>query len=174
VTSLLEFLATCNSVRNFTRQPVPDEQIDQILDVARWTGSARNRQPWRFLSVTDREVQHCLSQLGQYAHHLADAPLVLVLLSADNAQHDTEFDLGRIAQTISLAAHSLGLGSCLATLYPTENIAEAIRILRIEPGWLPRHAMSLGWPAVTQRSQVSALPTGRLSVTELVSGVTPT
>lgn len=171
VTSLLEFLASCRSARNFSRRPVSDEQVERILEVARWTGSAQNRQPWRFLAVTDRTVQHRLSRLGHYAHHLADAPLVLVLLSADNHQLDTEFDLGRIAQTISLAAHALGLGSCLATLYPSANVAEAIRILRIEPGWLPYHAMALGWPSVAERSHESALPKGRLAVAELVAHV---
>ena len=167
VISLLEFLATCRSVRHFTSQRLSREQVERILEVARWTGSARNRQPWRFLTVTDRAVQGRLSRLGPYAQHLADAPLVLVLLSADNDQLDTEFDLGRIAQTISLGAHAIGLGSCLATLCPDENVAEAIRVLGVEPGWRPHHAMSLGWPAVFEHHQTPAIPTGRLTVAEL-------
>lgn len=168
MTSLLEFLASCRSVRHFTSRPVSDEQVEQVLDVARWSGSARNRQPWRFLTVTDKTVQHRLGRLGQYAQHLADAPLVLVLLSAEDGRLDTEFDLGRVAQTISLAAHALGLGSCLATLYPDHNVAEASRLLRVEPGWRPHHAMSIGWPAPPEPGRTPAIPTGRLTVAELI------
>lgn len=166
--TLLEFLASVRSVRQFTGQPVSREQIDQILDVARWTGSARNHQPWRFRVVRDRAVQQRLSQLGRYAGHLADAPVTLVLLSADDDRIDTAFDLGRVAQTISLAAHAAGLGSCLATLYPEDNVAEASRILGLEPGWLPRHAMSVGYPAAP-RLPPTAIPAGRLPLTALVT-----
>ena len=166
--SSLQFLASARSVRQFTDAPVSREQVTEIIDVARWTGSARNRQPWRFKAVTDPVVRHRLARLGEYAQHLAGAPLVLVLLSADKDLIDTEFDLGRIAQTISLASHALGLGSCLATLYPDDNVAEASRILQVEEGWLPRHAMSIGWPAASS-SRPSAIPRGRLAVQDLLS-----
>jgi len=171
--TLLEFLASPRSVRHFTGRPVSREQIDQILDVARWTGSARNRQPWRFRAVTDKAVQQRLSHLGQYAGHLANAPVTLVLLSADDGHLDTAFDLGRVAQTISLAAHAAGLGSCLATLYPDDNVAEASRILGLEPGWRAQHAMSLGYPATSHRLSPSAIPAGRLPLTTLVTHQSP-
>lgn len=165
---LLELLASCRSVRQFTSAPVSDAQVEQVLDAARWTGSARNRQPWRIVPVTDPAVRRQLSRLGSYAQHLAGAPLVLVLLSADDGNRDTEFDLGRLAQSISLAAHAVGLGSCLATLYPEDNVRAAGRILRLDPGWLPRHALSLGWPAPRRDGGTSAIPTGRLTVAELL------
>jgi nitroreductase len=169
MTLLPECLASVRSVRHFADRPVSREQIDQVLDVARWTGSARNRQPWRFRVVRDKAVQQRLSRLGQYAGHLADAPVNLVLLSADDGLLDTSFDLGRVAQTISLAAHAAGLGSCLATLYPDDNVAEASRILRLEPGWLPQHAMSVGYPATSQQPPPTAIPAGRLPLTTLVT-----
>jgi len=173
MTLLLEFLGSLRSVRHFADRPVSREQIDQILDVARWTGSARNRQPWRFRVVTDKAVQQRLSRLGQYAGHLAGAPVALVLLSADDGRLDTTFDLGRVAQTISLAAHAVGLGSCLATLYPNDNVAEANRILGVGPGWLPQHAMSVGYPASSQQLPPTAIPAGRLPLTALVTHQEP-
>ena len=173
MTLLLEFLGSLRLVRHFADRPVSREQIDQILDVARWTGSARNRQPWRFRVVTDKAVQQRLSRLGQYAGHLAGAPVALVLLSADDGRLDTTFDLGRVAQTISLAAHAVGLGSCLATLYPNDNVAEANRILGVGPGWLPQHAMSVGYPASSQQLPPTAIPAGRLPLTALVTHQEP-
>jgi nitroreductase len=51
----LDFLKSLRTVRFFEREPVSQEALDDILEVARWSGSARNRQPWKFLVVRDRE-----------------------------------------------------------------------------------------------------------------------
>jgi nitroreductase len=165
----LEFLASLRSVRAFTTDPVSREHVEQIIDAARWTGSARNRQPWRFIAVRDRDVQQRLSELGSYAQHLATAPLVLVVLSEDNGRSDTEFDSGRVSQTICLGAHALGLGSCLATLYPTQNVTAAAAVLGVESPWLPRHAISIGRPRPAERPGPSAIPRGRFAVDELLT-----
>ncbi len=100
---------------------------------------------------------------------MAAAPCAIVLLSADDGRRDTEFDLGRVAQSLTLAATALGLGSCLATLYPDENVARAAGLLALASGWLPRHVLSLGHPAaVAPGAGRSAVPTGRLPVEQLV------
>ncbi|WP_028932250.1 nitroreductase family protein [Pseudonocardia spinosispora] len=169
----LAFLRSPRSVRHFSQLPVPEEYIGRILDAARWTGSARNRQPWRFRAVSDRATRTALSRLGEYAGHLAGAPLVLVVLSEDNGRADTEFDVGRISQTVVLAAHALGLGSCLATLYPPANVDAAARLLRVGSMWLPHHAISIGWPAPNTSTGSSAIPVGRRSVDDLLGGREP-
>ena len=48
------FLKPLRAVRSFERKPVSQETLDDVLEVARWSGSARNRQPWEFLVVRDR------------------------------------------------------------------------------------------------------------------------
>ncbi len=52
------------NVRHFAPDPVPDEAIAAILDVARWTGSAKNAQPWHFVVVRDRATIAALAGLG--------------------------------------------------------------------------------------------------------------
>lgn len=165
---LLRSLAARPAVRSFTKQPVPPQVLEQIVDVARWTGSARNRQPWRFVAVRERESLEKLGALGAYAQHLASAPCALVLLSADNGFQDTEFDLGKVSQTVALVATALGLGSCLATIYPATNVTIAASLLRVENGWLPRHAISLGYPGAPFTG-TRAVTSGRLSTAELLS-----
>ena len=51
----LEAINTRRSIREFLPDPVPDGDIDRILDAASHAPSSGNRQPWRFLVVTDRE-----------------------------------------------------------------------------------------------------------------------
>ena len=142
--------------------------LTQIADIARWTGSARNRQPWRFIAVRDKAHLEKLGALGTYAQHIASAPCALVLLSADNGFQDTEFDLGKVSQSAILAATALGLGSCLATIYPEDNVAQAAQLLQVETGWLPQHAISIGYPGIPKTGS-RAIVSGCLPVEELLS-----
>jgi nitroreductase len=161
------------SVRHFTAEPVGRACLERVLDAARWTGSARNRQPWRFAVVTDALTRAQLAQMGDYAQHLADAPAVVVLLS--NPQlggADTEFDMGRVAQQLTSAAEAEGLGSCVATLHPDERAVAASRSVGAAEPWVARHAISLGHPApVTGVQGRSAVPVGRRPLEQLVSWI---
>lgn len=165
-----EAIRGLRAVRHFRADPVGVSVVERIVDTARWTGSARNRQPWRFVAVTDPDARRALSRLGGYAVHLATAPLVLVLASRDNGFADTEFDVGRLTQSVCLAAAEQGLGSCPTTFFPAENVSRAAELLRLGPGWLPRHAIALGYPALLAGAP-NAIPSGRLSVAELLSWI---
>jgi nitroreductase len=44
------------SIRRFKDQPVPDEDINRILDAGRLAPSANNTQPWSFLVIKDKET----------------------------------------------------------------------------------------------------------------------
>ncbi|MBF6176701.1 nitroreductase family protein [Nocardia blacklockiae] len=167
---MTETIRALRSVRHFLPTAVPRATVEEMVEAARWTGSARNRQPWRFVAVTDPGVRRELSQCGNFALHLADAPLVVVLLSQDNGFADTEFDMGRVAQSLCLAAHERGLGSCLTTFHPQDNVRRAAELLSTASGWLPRHAVALGYPA-PDRAAPTAIPRGRLPVDELLTWI---
>ncbi|OSY34538.1 malonic semialdehyde reductase [Pseudonocardia autotrophica] len=154
-------------MRTFSDQPVAPEVVRSLIDTARWTGSARNRQPWRFRIVTDRHTCRELAGLGTYARHLADAPSVLVLFAADDGRRDTLFDVGRIAQSVVLAAADVGLGCCPATIYPDSNVDRAGEILGVESSWRARWCFSLGHPG-RAATGTSAVPVGRRSVEDLL------
>jgi nitroreductase len=157
------------ATRSFLPTPIPAETLTDLVECVRWTGSARNRQPWRFVAVHDAPVRAQLARLGAYAGFLADAPVVLVLLSPEDRQLDTEFDLGRIAQSITLAAAAAGLGSCVASLYPDDQARRAANLVRAEPGWSARHAIAVGHPAAPPtRSGRSAVPRGRHDTADLL------
>ena len=64
----------------FTDKPVPQAAIDDLLTVARWSGSARNFQPWTFVVVRDRDTLRRLAMLQGYVTHLAGADLAIILV----------------------------------------------------------------------------------------------
>lgn len=156
------------TVRSYLDEPVPAQTVRQIVDRARWTGSARNRQPWRFVAVYEPGVRSALAGLGAYAAHLATAPVVLLLLGPAERLLDTEFDLGRMAQSITVVATSMGLGSCIVSLYPDDNAHRAAVLVDAESGWVARHAIALGYPAAGPAGGRSAIPAGRRTTDELL------
>ena len=78
----IAFLRSLRAVRSFRPDPVPREVVQDILEVARWSGSASNRQPWELVVIRDREKLGTLALLEGFANHLADAPLGIVLVMA--------------------------------------------------------------------------------------------
>src|SRR6266851_2602103 len=70
----IAFLRGLRAVRQLRSDPLPEPVLHDILEVARWSGSAGNRQPWEFVVVRDRELLRRLSMIdGANAGHLANA-----------------------------------------------------------------------------------------------------
>jgi nitroreductase len=105
----ISFLRSLRAVRNFRPDPVPHEVIDDILEVARWTGSSVNRQPWELVVIRDRETLGALARLEGYARHLGGAPLGIVLVMAGERPTSETYDEGRLAERVMLAAWAHGV-----------------------------------------------------------------
>jgi nitroreductase len=54
---LLNLVKTRMSVRKFRSDPIPEDTIQKILEVARWAMSGANSQPWEFVVVTDPDTK---------------------------------------------------------------------------------------------------------------------
>jgi len=54
---LLDLAKKRRTVRQFKPDPVPDEYITKIIDVARWAPSGFHTQPWEFVVIKDPEVK---------------------------------------------------------------------------------------------------------------------
>jgi len=61
-TDLHTFLRTRRSIRRFKPEPVPDPVIQNILSTATYAPSAHNRQPWRFVVLTDQAAKTRLAE----------------------------------------------------------------------------------------------------------------
>lgn len=142
----IEFLRALRSVRRFTGQPVPQAVVDDLLTVARWSGSAKNVQPWQFIVVRNPETLRQLGALPGYVTHLANAPLAIVLVmdGDPSAVQQETFDEGILSQRIQLAAQAHGLGSSIGWFHG-EGRDKAKVILGVPPDRLLRTALSIGF-----------------------------
>jgi nitroreductase len=124
---------------------VPQEVVDDILEVARWSGSASNRQPWDLVLIRDRKTLEALASVEGYARHLRDAPLGIVLVMAGERPEQETYDEGRLAERIMLAALAHGVGSSIGWIVGGGRAA-AKEILGIPESRTVRTAISLGYP----------------------------
>ena len=109
--------------RAFLPKPLPEEALRRILQAARMTGSSKNVEPNRLVVVRDRERAGQRSPgSSPFAKFLAHAAAVIVI--AQTQRH--EFDAGRCAQNMMVAAWNDGIGSCPAHL-PEAEVAQAPR-----------------------------------------------
>jgi nitroreductase len=107
----LEFLRRLRAVREFTAEPVDEETIRRILEVARWSASGGNRQPWQVVVVRGPAVKQ---KLGDWGAKPAATAAVVFLIVMEGQQ--PSIDEGRLAERLCLAAAAAGLGSVVATL----------------------------------------------------------
>jgi nitroreductase len=164
-----QLIRSLRAVRHFTSQEVPEDVLERILQAARWTGSAKNTQPWQFVVVRKRQTLQELATYGQYASHLARAALGIVLATPPGY---ALFDAGRVTQNMMLAAWADGVGSCIASFH---DEAKARALLGIPDAFQAHTAISFGYPQPDAPRTIEGLPyekvlasTGRRPLDEMV------
>lgn len=56
------------SIRRFKPDPVPDDYIQKILEVARWAMSGGNAQPWEYIIIKDKRIIKGICELYTNYH----------------------------------------------------------------------------------------------------------
>ena len=140
--------------RAMTDEPVSREQVETILDAARWAPTAGNRHLQRFAATTDPRV---LRVLRMVSPGMIQRPTAAVVVCVDRARAvaygfrpDTpglSIDVGTATATMLLAAHALGLGAGPVTSFSRAAVAT---VLGLPEGWTPELIVCLGHPAPRQ------------------------
>lgn len=125
--------------RQYAERAIPAEVVDRLLDAGRLAGSARNRQPWRFIVVETRELVEQLAQTVYVPANVLGAALVVVLVSRSG------LDGGRAAQNMMLAAWNDGIVSCPNGMPDASRTAAVLGLGDDEP---PLLILTFGYPVV--------------------------
>jgi len=117
------------SCRDFYDTPLTDDQVKNLVDAALAAPSAVNRQPWRVIVITYKALidemdaegmkvlaaeedksgyERIMSRGGKIFYN---APC-MIMVASDGSSYAL-MDCGILSQNVSLAAHSLGLGSVI-------------------------------------------------------------
>ncbi len=171
----LQLVASRQSDRAYdASRPVEPEKLYQILEAARLAPSACNAQPWKFVVITEpslaRQVGKATAGLGMNKF-AKDAPVHILIV--EESMNITSFlgakikdkyfpliDIGIVASHITLAAESLGLGSCILGWFDEPTIK---RLAGIPSGKRLLLDIVIGYPAKPKRKKL------RKSVEKVVS-----
>jgi nitroreductase len=163
---ILRTLRRTRQVRQFTNEPVTETDLSAVLEVARWSGSSMNRQPWTFIVIRDRADRERLAELAPNAKHVAGAALAIAIaMSGDKPEWDA-YDEGRAAERILVAAGALGLGAAIGWAIQADRSKVAAFLGLTAPAFV-RTIISLGHPTEAARQPRSAPGTARRPIEEL-------
>jgi len=133
--------------REFRPDPIPQAVIRKILEAGRWSPSQRNRQPWAFIVIQNRDTLTQLGALAPSGPYLADAPLAIAVVTA--GARAPLIDGTRAISSMQLVAWAEGLGSCWIGSVDRERVKQ---LLGIPPDHELITLLPFGYPTEAAKS----------------------
>lgn len=156
------------SVRAYTSEQIDQSTLRTLLAAAVRAPTAMHAEPWQFVIVQDRNMLRRLSEraketLAAEAHLHPDRGSpdtfmqpdfnvfydagTLVVICTKNAGHFAQADCWLAAENLMLAAHAMGLGTCVIGLAASVlNLPDAKHELGIPPETTPVAPIIVGKP----------------------------
>ena len=152
--AVLEAIRTRRITRALTDRPIDRAELEAVLRAARWAPSAGNRRLHRFVAIQEPLT---LRLLRMVTPGMFQRPVAMIVICIDRAKAESygmrpmakglSVDVGTAAQTMLLAAHSLGLGSGVVTSFSQAAVSA---VLNLPEGWSPEMFVCLGHAAPLQ------------------------
>ena len=155
-TDVIRLLKRIHQTRQFTNEAVSKDVVNDLLHVARWTGSARNVQPWHFVVIDDRQELEKLSTIGKSATFFREAPVVIAVV-IDGKAAQSAFDEARVVERLFIAAAAHGLAAGIGSFSP-ETIPLASQRLKLPEGFKFHAGVAIGHAAPRATSSNTSEP----------------
>jgi nitroreductase len=142
-------------VRRFRADPVSDEVVRRLIDMATRAPSAGNTQPWGFVVVRDRERRRQLGAAAFGQTWLAEAPVSVVPCAdpsparpryGDRSVRYALIDTAFASLLLLLGVTEAGLGACFVGAFDDDRVRS---ILRLPAHVQPLAVVPIGYPAET-------------------------
>jgi len=159
----LEAIRKRRSVRDYTGEPIPREDLETIVDAGRLAASGNNKQPWDFVVVTEREL---IEQLKVASLWMEKAAAIIAVVLDPSSRWWRE-DGSAAVENMLIAATALGYGSCWLQGYtmPREEEFKTLlgipgekRLLTLVPIGVP-----VRWPAKDKKTLAEVIHWERYS-----------
>ncbi len=166
---LREAILTRRSVRAFRSEPVSEDVLRKLVDLANRAPSAGNLQSREFILVRDAKLREGLARAALDQEFLAQAPAVLVVcanlqrVSSRYGRRGQELyaiqDTAAATENFLLAAHDAGLGAVWVGAFDEAAVARLLG--------LPAHARPVALVPVGHPAE-SPEPSGRMPLRDLL------
>src|SRR5690554_6744061 len=91
----IKTLKSLRQSRTFDGSSIEPDHLQTILEVARWTGSSRNSQPWQLIVVDDREQLKRLANVRELNLWMENAACAIAIVMPEGSTIATQYDEGR-------------------------------------------------------------------------------
>lgn len=137
----MECVKNRRSIRKFKNEPLSDEILTQVVNMASYAPSWKNSQTTRYIVISDAALklklaETCVMDFEYNKKTILNAPaLVLVTTVANRSGYERDgsfstskgthwesFDAGIATQTFCLAAHSMGLGTVVLGIFDHDKV----------------------------------------------------
>jgi nitroreductase len=136
------------NVRSYRPDAVPDADLRRIVEAGWRAPSAKNRQPWDFVIVTDPGQLQELSTVWQGARHIASAPAAVALIAPvppdERRKLIDQYDLGQATMAMMIEATDLGIGTGHSSVGDQDK---ARAILGVPDDHIVAYLLGVGYPA---------------------------
>jgi nitroreductase len=163
-------LLRTRQTREFTDEPVSEADLTTLADVARWSGSSANTQPWRFIVIREVATLRGIADAGMpqtRSLRSAAAAIAIALPEEQGKAVSHAFDEGRAAERILVGATMLGLGAGIAWILAAARGTVA-ELLHLPGEWRVRTVVAIGHPSEAGLRPKSAPGQARLPRDEVV------
>lgn len=152
---VFEAIKKRRSIRRFDpNKKVTEEQVEKLLEAARWAPSAGNLQSWFFVVVRDQKVKEQLVEAALGQDFIAEAPIVIVSC-ADLEKSSSRYgnrgtalyaiqDVTIATQNLWLVATEMELGGVWVGAFDEDKVS---RILDLPSHLRPIAILPIGYPA---------------------------
>jgi len=153
----LEAIQKRRSVRKYTGDPIPREDLEMIVDAGRLAATGGNRQPWEFIVVTEQDT---IQELKVAAEWMEKSGAIIALVMDPSSRWWVE-DGSAAIENMLLASTALGYGSCWLEGWTLRHedafkallgIPEEKRLLTLIPIGVP-----VAWPTKEKKSLAEVL-----------------
>ena len=140
----IEVLKKRRSIREFSDRPISKEDLEEIIDTARYAPTARNVQPWEFVVIRDNGMLVKISQLAENGRFISGSKACIAVFCADTKYYLE--DGSSVTVNILNAAAALGIGSCWVAGDKKDYSEEVLRLLNAPIGYKLVSLIPLGYP----------------------------
>jgi nitroreductase len=143
-----------SSVRAYKATEVEEDKLKKVLEAARLSPSASNRQDWKFIVVRNKETRRKLAKAAFGQSFIGEAPVVIVACGTDSkamlacGQPTHTVDVSIACAYMILQAYELGLGTCWIGAFNEDetkkilSIPEHVRVVAMTPLGYPNQPLS--------------------------------
>ena len=135
---LKDLVLKCRSYRRFYQEVAIDNKtLRELVDLARYSASAVNRQPLKYILSSSREKNALIYSTLHWAGTLKTWPGpdegerpagYIIILGDKEISANSGMDPGIAAQTILLGAVEKGLGGCMLGAVDREDLRQLLKI----------------------------------------------